>query len=333
MLNYIWAGLIALSLGFALWADVGEMRRDVYRNGGELPVTLKFAKPYDPNAEQAAVEVVIDPADYGRFYGVEAKPAASYAGTYVVDKEKGEKQLRFAKGVDLPAPLSTIRDVTGVDKELRPSVGEVAAGATTAQVLVRFDPVRFVKMRAIGAAATEFAGTAVTVAIGLIGILALWLGLMQIAEKSGLIDLVVKLIQPILHPLFPEIPKGHPALGMIALNLSANMLGLGNAATPMGIKAMQELQKLNKSKDTATNSMVMLLALNTAGVQLMPPATLVAIMGMQTARIYFPVLFVTGICAVIAIGAAKLLGKVGVFRRSDPALLPDEVQDVAETGA
>jgi spore maturation protein A len=124
--------------------------------------------------------------------------------------------------------------------------------------------------------------------------------------------------QPVLRPLFPEIPAGHPALGLIVLNLSANVLGLGNAATPMGIKAMEELQKLNPVKDTATNSMVMLLAINTASVQLVPPVLLVAIMGLGINRLWAPIVIVTGLGLVVAILAAKGLARVGGYRATDP---------------
>ena len=143
----------------------------------------------------------------------------------------------------------------------------------------------------------NFATTAIELSLGLIGTLALFLGVMQIAEKAGLIHAVVHVTGPLLRPLFPGIPKGHPAMGMVTLNLTANMLGLGNAATPFGIKAMEELQKLNRSTDTATNSMVMLLAMNTAGVQLLPPVFLYAVMGLRASELYIPILIVTGLCA------------------------------------
>src|SRR5690606_3311363 len=148
-------------------------------------------------------------------------------------------------------------------------------------------------MHAIAEAAFDFAETAATLALGLIGVLALFLGLLKIAEASGLIDSLVRFTQPVFRPLFPEIPEGHPALGMIVLNLTANMLGLGNAATPLGIRAMEELQELNPQKDTATNSMVMLLALNTASVQLVPPTLLVAVMGLQVNELILPIILVT----------------------------------------
>lgn len=120
------------------------------------------------------------------------------------------------------------------------------------------------------------ADTAVELAFKLTGVMCLWLGMMRIAEKAGLITLLVKLLQPAMRLIFPDIPRNHPALGAIILAISANMLGMGNAVTPLGIKAMQELQKLNKEKATATNSMCTLLVLCTAGFTLVP-ATVIAI--------------------------------------------------------
>jgi spore maturation protein A len=123
-------------------------------------------------------------------------------------------------------------------------------------------------------AAIENAETAVNIALGLIGIMTLWLGIMKIAEDAGLVQKLANLIKPVTKRLFPEVPADHPAMGAIIMNLAANMLGLGNAATPLGLKAMQELQKLNKNKDTATNAMVMFLAINTSSVTLIPATTI-----------------------------------------------------------
>ncbi len=128
--------------------------------------------------------------------------------------------------------------------------------------------------------------------------LALFLGLLKIAEDAGIVYALVKLVRPILRPLFPELPPDHPALGMIALNISANVFGLGNAATPFGIKAMEELQKLNPSKDTATNSMVMLLAINTAehAARAAGPAAGAA-RPRRSTQLIFPILISTVLCA------------------------------------
>jgi len=129
------------------------------------------------------------------------------------------------------------------------------------------------------------------------------------------------LVRPVLRPLFPEIPEDHPALGMIALNLTANIFGLGNAATPFGIKAMEELQKLNPTEDTATNSMVMLLAMNTASVQLMPPVLLLALLGLQINQLIFAIILTTGFSLVVAIVATRVYGRLPGTRASDPNLV------------
>jgi spore maturation protein A len=122
----------------------------------------------------------------------------------------------------------------------------------------------------LNAAALDSAKTSVEICIGLIGIMALWLGLLNIARDAGLVDALARLLRPLMRWLFPDIPDGHPAQGAILMNISANMLGLDNAATPMGLKAMQELQTLNPEKDTATNAMAMFLAINTSSVTLIP---------------------------------------------------------------
>jgi spore maturation protein A len=131
-------------------------------------------------------------------------------------------------------------------------------------------------IEAVTKATFDGAETGVTVCFGLISILVFWLGMMRIAEDAGLLRRLSSLLRPVVGFLFPDVPKGHPALGYIMSNLSANILGLGNAATPMGIKAMQELQKLNPSKDTATPAMCTLLALNTSSVTIIP-TTLIAL--------------------------------------------------------
>jgi spore maturation protein A len=125
-------------------------------------------------------------------------------------------------------------------------------------------------------AAFEGAATGVTVCFGLISVLVFWLGIMQLAQDSGLVSKISKLLGPIVSFLFPDVPKNHPAMGYILSNMSANLLGLGNAATPMGIRAMQELQELNPDKETASAAMCTLLALNTASITLIP-TTLIAI--------------------------------------------------------
>ena len=150
----------------------------------------------------------------------------------------------------------------------------------------------------------------VQIAFSLIGIMAFWLGIMKIAEKSGLVEFIAKLIKPITSKLFDEIPPEDPAIGSIAMNFSANALGLTNAATPIGIKAMEELQEHNVNKKTASNAMCMLLAMNTAGFQLIPATVIAVLVGVgykNPTEIIAPTLLVTSFTFICAVTLAKLL--------------------------
>lgn len=177
------------------------------------------------------------------------------------------------------------------------------------------------RMEQVTEAAFEGAKTGVSVCIGLISVLVFWLGLMKIAEQAGLLQWLGALLRPVIQLLFPSIPKDHPALGYIISNMSANILGLGNAATPMGIKAMQELQKLNRDKHTASADMCTLLALNTSSVTIIP-TTLIAIrMNFDSAN---PTEIVgTTLIATMIATAAAILADRWYRSRSGPTLLKE----------
>ena len=166
---------------------------------------------------------------------------------------------------------------------------------------------------AVTEAAITMAKTAVEIAISLIGIMALWLGTMKIAEESGLIQIIAKALRPITIRLFPDVPDDHPAIGSIVLNMAANILGLGNAATPLGLKAMEELQELNSKKDTATNAMCTFLAINTSSVQIILPATVVSLMGVASNQIFITTILATGLSTAAAVIVVKTLEKMDRF--------------------
>ena len=231
--------------------------------------------------------------------------------------EASEGAAGAAEQVDVAGPGEDA-GAAGAGAGEDPAVTEGAAAQPSSAAAVRFERVRFVKMNAIAGAALDFAETAAEIALSLIGVLALFLGLLKIGEEAGLIHSLVRLVRPVLKPLFPEIPEDHPALGMIALNMTANIFGLGNAATPFGIKAMEELQELNPSDDTATDPMVMLLAINTASVQLVPPVLLLALLGLQINQLIFAIIITTMLSLLIAIAAAKLYGRLPGVRATDP---------------
>ncbi|WMM24374.1 nucleoside recognition domain-containing protein [Tissierella sp. MB52-C2] len=165
--------------------------------------------------------------------------------------------------------------------------------------------------------AIESAKGAVELAMGLIGVMALWLGIMKIAEDSGLIKGISRLLKPIMILLFPDVPADHPAMGAMIMNISANILGLGNAATPFGLKAMEELQKLNRQKDTATDAMVTFLAINTSSVTLIPASTiaiLAAAGATNPTQIVGPTIIATTISTTTAIIAAKTLQRLPKYK-------------------
>ena len=161
--------------------------------------------------------------------------------------------------------------------------------------------------------------TAFEISLGLTGVLSLWLGIMKIGEKCGVVNVLARLLSPVFVRLFPEIPKGHPVTGSIFMNIAANMLGLDNAATPLGLKAMEQLQDLNKKKDTATNSMIMFLVLNTSGLTLIPVSIMVyrAQMGAaQPTDIFVPILLATFFSTLAGIIITSLYQRINLFNRT-----------------
>lgn len=165
------------------------------------------------------------------------------------------------------------------------------------------------------------AATAFEIALGLTGILSLWLGLMKIGERAGVINFFGRLVSPLFTRLFPGVPKGHPAMGSIFMNVSANMLGLDNAATPLGLKAMQELQTLNKQKDTATDAMIMFLILNASGLCFIPISIMMYRAQAGAANptdIFLPILLATFVSTLVGIVALCIKQRI---RLNDPVLL------------
>ena len=161
--------------------------------------------------------------------------------------------------------------------------------------------------------------TAFEISLGLTGVLSLWLGIMKIGEKGGVVNVVARVLSPVFTRLFPDIPKGHPVTGSIFMNVAANMLGLDNAATPLGLKAMEQLQELNPKKDTATNPMIMFLMLNTSGLTLIPVSIMVyrAQMGAaQPTDIFVPILLATFFSTLAGIIVTSLYQRINLINRT-----------------
>ena len=177
------------------------------------------------------------------------------------------------------------------------------------------------QMEAVSSGALDAAKKAVELAFGLVGTMSLFMGLMKVAQDGGLLRLIAKAAAPVMKRLFPDVPEDHPAMSAMILNMASNVLGLGNAATPFGIRAMQELERLNPVKGTATNAMVLFLAINTAGLAILPTGVLAlraAAGSKDPAGIVFTTWFASGIATVVAILAATLLAKLPRYRMAAP---------------
>ena len=161
--------------------------------------------------------------------------------------------------------------------------------------------------------------TAFEISLGLTGVLSLWMGVMKVGEKGGVVNVLARLLSPVFTKLFPDIPKGHPVTGSIFMNIAANMLGLDNAATPLGLKAMEQMQELNTKKDTASNPMIMFLVLNTSGLTLIPVSIMVyrAQMGAaQPTDIFIPILLATFCSTLVGITVTSLFQRINLLNRT-----------------
>jgi spore maturation protein A len=225
------------------------------------------------------------------------------------------------------APLST---TTQASESVQPPAESPLASSvvdTAPDLLPANSPFRAAG-KAMTDAALDAATLSVELCIGLIGVMALWLGMLNIAREAGLVDALAHLLRPLMRWLFPEVPDGHPAQGAMLMNIAANMLGLDNAATPFGLKAMRELQTLNPTKDTATNAMATFLAINTSNVTLVPISIIglrVAADSTNAAEPLAGMLITTSITTVVAIVAVRTLSKRP--RYAMPAAVANSVAD------
>lgn len=164
----------------------------------------------------------------------------------------------------------------------------------------------------------ESSKTAFEISLGLTGVLSLWLGIMKIGERGGVINVLARMLSPVFSKLFPDIPKGHPVTGSIFMNMAANMLGLDNAATPLGLKAMEQLQELNTKKDTATNPMIMFLVLNTSGLTLIPVSIMVyrsQLGAAQPTDIFIPILLATFFSTIAGLIITSIYQKINLLNK------------------
>lgn len=313
MLNYIWLGLIVIAILVAGGRDIAEMSQDRFRNN--KPVTFEV----DPGSWQQTApnkfttsafttkqalaghyreqDVANVKSDTVRF------PIDIVANSVTAAATKGSGTLKVPGGA--PKVWTEMATTDDGEKIIIGEANFVPNGVGGGTVSFEPQPVYFrVMSKVANDGILKIADTAVDLALGLIGVMTLWLGVMKLAEAAGIVTMLAKLVKPVMVKLFPEVPPEHPAIGAMVMNMTANFLGLSNAATPMGLKAMEELNKLNPHAGTATNAMCMFLTINTTAITLIP-ATVIAIrltMGSSNpADIIVPTILATATSLVLGV--------------------------------
>jgi len=314
MLNYVWLGLLVLGIGTALTTDIFDQSKNKYRNGDPLPVEIWFEDSIAVDQDGSYDGKLIVNADaFNSFYKTSIEENIEVEAKITIDKDDNRITVFFKVDHSSPELWNYMAQISGNDDDLT-GLFQLSSRLSSQSFAgtVILEEVAFARMKDVTNAALDYAGTAVNIALGLIGIMALWLGVMKVAEDAGLIRKIANAVKPITKFLFPDVPPDHPAMGSIIMNIAANMLGLGNAATPFGLKAMEELDSLNKNKGTATNAMVTFLAVNTAGLTLIPVTAIAirAASGSSNPAIIIGTSIFGAICATtVGITATKILEK------------------------
>jgi spore maturation protein A len=300
--------------------DINDEWQNTYQNG--VPLELMFLSPQTPSGTALRWE--------GQFYLTAKQFNDFYKTTTQVEEVKqpvivslsadGTGSFLFSCSDITPARWKDMGKFASAKDKLMGKVEKIefSDDKSWAKAQILIEPIHFVKLKAITQAAIDFANTAVEISLGLIGVMALWLGLIKIAEEAGFVKVLTRMLTPVTKWLFPDIPSDHPAIGAIIMNTAANMLGLSNAATPMGLKAMEELNKLNPKAGTATNAMVTFLAINTGGLILIP-ATAIAVRAASGSAnpgiIIATSIFGAGCATITGIVASKILQRLPRYKR------------------
>jgi spore maturation protein A len=324
MLNYIWISLIVLGILVAAGSDAADDMGNTYRNGIPLDVRFEVAKRPSPLRSAWEGTIVLSAAEFNSLYGPgSADSAVNQPATISVDAS-GRSTVTMTAGAGTPRLWAEMAKHAAEPGRLAATAAPLnpAAEGNVLPLRIVVEPIRFVRLKAVTAAALDYAAAAVNIAIGLIGVMALWLGVMNVAREAGLLKIITRLLTPVTRRLFPDVPPDHPAMAAMIMNIAANMLGLNNAATPMGLKAMEELNSLNPRLGTATNAMVTFLAINTGGLVLIP-ATAIAVRaaaGSANPGIIIGTSIIGSGCATIAgLAAARLLQRLPRYRRQTEA--------------
>lgn len=314
MLNYVWIALIILGLGTALYFDVKDSTENKFHNREWFEINFKIEK----NENKILTgKFFISKDKFNQFYNTSHNSDVEVDGKVIL-KSKDQGRITLFVNDESPEIWKTIASASGEKNDISGNAKILQSNEGELKLKVSLEEVKFLKMKGVTNGLLDIVNVAVQIALGLIGIMALWLGVMKVAEEAGLIKIIARSVRPITKFLFPDVPQDHPAMGSMIMNISANMLGLSNAATPFGLKAMEDLNKLNQQKDTATDAMCMFLAINTAGLTLIP-ATAIAVRaaaGSSDPAIIIGTSIVGASCATITgVTAAKIFANYPLIKK------------------
>jgi len=322
MLNYVWISLLLIGIFTAAGRDIADEVTNPYRNGVPLNARIEHSSRSASLHPTYDGVLLIPASDFAAFYGV-AQGSDVRQPVTVTTLASGAMRLEAPVGDATPGFWKEMAKAAGGKERLEGSV--TAFDPATGNVTVVMERVSFVKIRAVTKAAIEYADVAVTISLGLIGVMALWLGIMKVGEAAGLLEALTRLMTPVTKRLFPDVPPNHPAVGAMIMNIAANMLGLNNAATPLGLKAMEELNKLSPKAGTATNAMCTFLVINTGGLVLIPATAIAIRAGVGSADpgiIIGTSIFGAGCATAAGLVAVKLLQRLPRYKKElepDPA--------------
>lgn len=320
MLNYIWLSLIVVGILAAAGRDIYDDVQNTYGNG--IPFLMSTTLTEIPSAGSTLrLKAMVSNDEFEKHFLLSsASTSTEFAITlYMRNSNTGAVVLALTE--NSPEIMKTMSAAQGGKNTVtgRCTITRVDSFGQFGLSVV-FEPVHFIFLKKITTAAFDAAAMAVQIAIGLIGIMALWLGMMKVAEEAGLIRVLARVVKPITIRLFPDVPPEHPAIGSIMMNIAANMLGLGNAATPFGLKAMEELNKINAHVGQASNAMVTFLAMNTSCITLIP-ATAIAVRAVvgssDPARIIGPTLLASLTATICGVVISKAFQRWRLFKPSD----------------
>lgn len=322
MLNYVWISLLLIGIFTAVGKDINDEINNTYRNG--IPFTAHYEVTKQQTALHPSYEIVlrISASAFNQFYNITSASSEIIYPATVSTLSSGKQKIEFTITDAAPLFWKAMANAAGGKEKLEGVIHSLDKKNGT--ITFTLEQISFVNIRAVTKAAIEYADTAVTISLGLIGVMALWLGIMKVGEASGLLNVLTKVMTPVTRRLFPDIPAHHPAVGSMMMNIAANMLGLSNAATPLGLKAMEELNKLNTKAGTATNAMCTFLVINTSGLTLIPATAIAIRAGLGSADpaiIVGTSIFGAGCATTAGLIAVKLLQRLPRYKKQ---LEPDD---------